>query len=130
MFLVGCSSQGVVNNQSMIKTTSASKAILNFIVLQTPNDKNIIFYKVKASILIDGKKIASLFKNESTQTLVSPGKHKISTKFELWPKDFTFNFEADKIYYFAVGIAPVKGLQYGDRASLTQLTKEEWESYN
>ena len=130
LFLGGCYSQGVVNNQSMIKSSSGSNAILNFVVKQTPNDIHMLLYRSKASIFIDGKKIAKIDKNETTQALISPGNHKISTKFGIGKRHFTYNFEANKIYYFAVGIAPVKGFQYGDKASLTQLSKDEWESYN
>ena len=134
LFLVGCSSQGVVNNQSMMKTTSDSKAILNFVVVQSPADNNDMLLfgdQFKAHISIDGRKIAKIGKNETTQTLVSPGSHKLSTRWDMGTKHVTLNFEADKIYYFAVGVAPVKSIvQYGDRASLTKLSKEEWESYN
>ncbi len=61
LFLVGCSSQGVVNNQSMMKTTSDSKAILNFVVVQSPADNNDMLLfgdQFKAHISIDGRKIA------------------------------------------------------------------------
>ena len=131
LVLTGCYSQGVIQNESMIKNSSEESVILNFIVKQTPNDRHVLLYRSKASIFINGKKIAKLDKNETTQVILKPGKYKITTKFEVGKRHFSDSFEANKIYYFAVGLAPQKTLfQYADRASLTKLSKEEWENYN
>ena len=131
IFLTGCYSQGVVDNQSLIKKTSNNDAILNFIVVQVQGDVELLLWSPKARVYVDGKQIAKLSKYEKTQAIVSPGKHKISTKWDFGMKHVTLNFEPKKTYYFGIGIAPKKKIwEYGPRATLTQLSKEEWEDYS
>mgnify|MGYP006148135943 FL=1 len=132
LFLGGCYSQGTISeDRSIINSNSGPKAFLNFIVVQDLQDIHTLLWAPKARVDIDGKKIAKLKKNQTTQISVTPGKHKISTKWDFGYTHVTLNFESGETYYFAIAVAPMKGaFQYGDRASLTKLSKEEWENYN
>ena len=53
VLLTGCYSQGVVNNQSLIKKTSNNDAILNFIVVQVQGDVETLLWSPKARVYID-----------------------------------------------------------------------------
>ena len=79
--LSGCASEGVVEKSSMIKKSSASDSLINFVVIQEPGEGDIGYLLAPtalAGILVDGKRIALLKKKEITQTNVSEGKHKIT----------------------------------------------------
>tara|TARA_B100001964_G_scaffold197159_1_gene222051 strand:+ start:100 stop:453 length:354 start_codon:yes stop_codon:yes gene_type:complete len=114
--------------------------LINFVVIQTPHDPN-DFYQIfyteksfKASIFIDGKRISKSTIHEIVQKSVPSGKHKITTSWGGWgalKNHATFNFEAGKTYYFGIGVGSIKGkiVDFGFRASLTTLSKEEWEEY-
>ena len=134
--LAGCYSTGTVQKSSMIKS-AGNQALINFVVIQDlAADQALaqLFGPINTAIIkINGKKIAAIKGKDLAQTKVSPGKHKISTR---WSGNFinthaTINFEAGKIYYFGIGEGAVTNkIEYGARAGIKKLTKEEWANYS
>ena len=134
VFLVSCASEGVVQKSSISTKASSGTALINFVVIQLPNEGELYLGPPwKAAILVDGKRIAILGKNEATQTSVQLGKHKITTywKGSGWNKTHvTMNFESEKIYYFGVGDSQIKSITYGEKSSIVTLDKGQWLSYS
>ena len=73
LFLGGCYSQGTISeDRSIINSNSGPKFFLNFIVVQDLQDIHTLLWAPKARVDIDGKKIAKLKKNQTTQISVTP----------------------------------------------------------